>query len=62
MSESKKMPKKKKIMMTSINNSTVNLSLILIITTALPTINKILQQYLQQPSQQNSLADAKIII
>ncbi|MGN6350219.1 MAG: hypothetical protein ACTHL3_02010 [Candidatus Nitrosocosmicus sp.] len=56
------MPKKKKIMMTSFINATFNLSLILIIVTALPTVDKILRQYPQQQSQQNSLADANIIV
>jgi hypothetical protein len=57
MLESKRVPKKKKIMMSSFNNATFNLSLILIIVTAIPTIDKILRQHPQQQSQQNSLAD-----
>lgn len=62
MLEFKRVPKKKKIMMISFNNATLNLSLNLIIVTALPTIDKILQQYPQQQLQQNSLADSNIIV
>lgn len=62
MLESKRVPKKNKIMISSFNNAIFNLSLIFIIVTAIPTIDKILRQHPQQQSQQNSLTDSNIIV